>query len=161
MQRNWKRNIATVSQGEARILQDDDSDVSLEIPKRSNGVFVLRVHTDLTRFKELVPQEECIIGPMVEVENLKPCEERESEEIGFVVKIPHCIKKKKDWDRIKVRLGDVTQPGTLREIPSQERATNFAYYTIHKHFLAIHTRHFCLVMCTICKQEVRWCPANA
>ena len=41
MKQNLKRIIATVTQGEARILQASDSDVSLHDPEGSLGFFYL------------------------------------------------------------------------------------------------------------------------
>ena len=159
MRKNWREYISTVCRGEGRSLCSDNSDVSLKIPEGLNSVFSLRVHTDHARFRELVPHEECIIGPMVEVEKTD-LKEDEVTEIGYTVKIPHCIGDKRYWSRIKVRCGDMTRPISFGEIPSQESATGYTYYTIDKHFITIRTRHFCLFICTICNQEVRLCQTN-
>ena len=61
---------ATVTDGEARILQGDGSGVSLNIPAGSQGLYMTRVHTDHSMFRETVPDYECLVGPSVQVEHL-------------------------------------------------------------------------------------------
>ena len=67
MVQNYKRYIGTVSHGKARILQAKGSDVSLEIPKNSRGVYVMGVHTDFSNYHYVVASEECFVSPVVQV----------------------------------------------------------------------------------------------
>ena len=65
--KNRQKYIATVSHGEAQILKDPKSNVSLHIPKGSTGVFWKCVHIDHSKFKSHIPDDECLITPLVEI----------------------------------------------------------------------------------------------
>ena len=95
MYQNLRRTIGTATQGEPCILQAPDSDLSLHIPEGSKGLFTMRVHTDHTRFPGVVPDEECIISPLVEVEHKRLTDEEKEEEEAcpYLIKIPHKLKK--------------------------------------------------------------------
>ena len=69
MVKNGKLYIGTVSHGKARILRAPGSDVSLEIPKGSRGVYVMGVHTDVSTYKNCVKDMEWFVSPVVEIEH--------------------------------------------------------------------------------------------
>ena len=67
MVKNGKRYYATVCLGKARTLQPPGSDVSMDIPDGSRGLYMMRVHTDLTDLEYVVKDEECFVSPVVEI----------------------------------------------------------------------------------------------
>ena len=95
MTRGGDRFIATKSCSEARILKHPESDVSLHIPKGSTGVFRKCVHTDYSHFQTDIPEEECIISPLVEIHRREVVDvDKERGRGNFVIQIPHCIPTK-------------------------------------------------------------------
>ena len=166
MQKNWRRYIGTVSRGEARRLQGEDSDVSLDIPPGLPGVYLCRVHTDHTRFTRhgIVPESECIIGPFVEFEfkqlQNKPDDKvKKSPEAFFEICIPHCLSEPELWKNIKVRHGNIFpgengQVDEIHEISSKANEKNTdMYYEITEKFINIFTREFCHFTCTACNKK--------
>ena len=141
---------ATVTHGEARTLQGDGSDVSLTIPTGSQGVYMTRVHTDHTRFPWVIPNEECIVGPLVEVEHIRTQET----DIVHKLKIPHCVRNKKLWKYIKVRKGNPNNGTEFTEIEQRFQPRGDGdYYAIDEKYITIYTSHFTLFTCTSCKKN--------
>ena len=161
MYKNKRKYNATVTRGEARILQGDGSDVSLAIPEGAPGVYKTRVHTDQSRFKGLIPDDECLVGPLVEVvqRDLKSIKlQVEEMNSPYILKIPHCVAQCENWRFIKVRKGSIYKQKPFTEISSQDTSDGGTFFTIDSHFITIFTYHFCLFTCTMCKQS---CPAAA
>ena len=161
MQQNRREYNATVTHGEARTLQGDGSDVSLDIPEGSQGVYMTRVHTDHTDFKDVIPEEECFIGPPVEVEHLS---DGDKDNNIHVLHIPHCITDEDIWKQglyklIKVRRGNKFKNQHLEEVPmwtvAQGRST---YFEVKSSHIVIYTSGFSFFTCSICKKV---CAASA
>ena len=159
--RKW---LGTRTHGEARILQGDGSEVSLSIPPGSQGVYMTRVHTDNTRFPHVVPSDECIISPLVEVEqtpnttDFDASEPSNVPELMHTINIPHCLEDPDLWKYIIVRHGDVYKSRVFREIPTLAKSgKSYAYYEVNNRFITIHTTNFCQFVCTSCK---RTCDAK-
>ena len=162
MQKNWRQYIGTVSRGEAKRLQGDDSDVSQEIPPGLPGVYICRVHADHTRFTRygIVPESECIVGPFVEFKfkrllSASEDEIRKTPEAFYEISIPHCISDHKHWKDVKVRHGDDlpgkdNQQVVFQEVPPKANGeTAEMYYEMDEHFiknlykevLSVHMQH--------------------
>ena len=150
MYKNHGEYIATASHGEARILQGDGSDVSLTIPLGSQGVYMTRVPTDSSRFTGIIPKEECIIGPLVEVEHLTD-QDMEIKSQMYQIKIPHCIPEKNLWKYFRVRHGNIYKSVPFQELPSKKMKSE-AYYVVDTHYITIYTPSFSQFICTICKR---------
>ena len=147
MYQNLRRTIATVSQGEARILQAPDSDVSLQIPEGSKGLFTMRVHTDHIKFRHLIPPGECIIAPPVEVEHTKLSKEVcDIQPSLYVIKIPHSLRNTTQYQTIKVRRGE-----GFHELPVRSEAGENNTYEINQQFITIYTTKFSPFICTSCQ----------
>ena len=147
MFQNLRRIIANISQGEARILQAPDSDVSLHIPEGSKGLFTMRVHTDHTRFPGVIPDEECIISPLVEVEHKELTEEANDEEQPlYVLKIPHSLRHSAEYNTVRIRKGKI-------EAKSFQDLKVCIDYEIDYKFITIFTRKFSTFVCTNCENS--------
>ena len=160
MYQNSKRYNITASHGESKVLQGDGSEVSMTLPEGSQGVYMTRVHTDQSQFHGVIPDNECIISPLVEVENI-PFQEIDDKEVAekimYLIDIPHSLSDEDMWHQelwkfIKVRHGNMYKSGLFREIPTRnERQDSGAYYEIKSRFITVYTDHFSEFICTICK----------
>ena len=101
MRKNWRKYVATVSHGEAKFLQEYTSDVSLEILAGNEGVFMMRVHTDHGRFMQVVRDDECLIGPLTELEYITFSGEPAN--CPHTISFPHSKRDKNAWKYVKVR----------------------------------------------------------
>ena len=154
MYKNHKKYIATVSLGESRILQDAGSDVSLQIPNESQGVFMTHVQTDPSRFlNEINEGENRLISPTVEVHHKNIHGEQDAK--IHTVKIPHCINKSDLWDYIQVGKFNVSNnKAQIQMIPLQDKnKKQDEYYTIDKDSIRVYTKRFSEFICTICKKS--------
>ncbi len=90
--KNHKRLFCTVSLGEPRVLQPPDSDVSLSIPQGVPGVYIMTVHTDITNFLSSIPEDECIVAPVVEVVSVRSGEGnlQNTPNVVYIINVPHC-----------------------------------------------------------------------
>ena len=143
--RKGRRYLATVARGETISLQGDKSDVKLEIkegcPKRA---YLMEVRTDLSNFGSIIPDSECFISPIVEV--LAPAETRTS---SYILRIPHCLNKDDDKNKVKIRLVRENRNPAVVEVPKGNAGA--LYYDIDDRFIELHTTHFCKIICTICR----------
>ena len=150
---NGKQFIATISKGEAGILKDSESDVSLHIPKDSAGVYSKCVHADYSRIKSDIPEEECIITPLVEIHHVPDVEEKNKGK--FIIKLPHCIPEMELWEQVKVRKWHSTESGMVSQELFQKETVGGEgdYFVMDDEFITVVTQHFCLVAGTICDRE--------
>ena len=168
MYQNWRKYNATVSNGETRILQDDGSDVSLNIPDGTKAVYMMKVHTDhfeskspadYLKFKAVIPSKECIIGPPTEVEYipLQTQTPTKSKQLHRL-KIAHWLSNQNLWKYIIVRQGDVHRSRPFKEVP---RRTNEdeddVGFEVDDKYITVYTDGFSLFICT-CGRTV--CPAT-
>ena len=164
MQKNWKRYFGTVSRGEPKRLQGENSEVSLNIPSGSPGVYICGVHTDHSQFIQngIIPESEYIAGPFVEfkVRQLQISSHDEIQNMSdtfFEIYIPHCVSERHLWKDVKVRHGK-RQPGddspevVYQDIPTKVTGENFGMDNeIDEKFIKISTKKFCHFICTVCK----------
>ena len=150
---NGKKYIATVSHGEACVLKDPESDVSMHIPQGSTGVFWKCVHTDHSRFRTDIPDEECTITPLVEIHHHDASDDVDLLDRGnFVIKIPHCIPHKEMWKLVKVRKwknGNVSQELIKKDVMGGEGD----YFVMEEQSITVVTQHFCALGGTICDKD--------
>ena len=152
---NGKEFTATVSHGEAGILKDSESDVSLHIPGCSAGVYKKCVHTDHSRFKGDIPAEECMITPLVEIHHVEAQHAEKETRGNFVIKLPHCIPEQKLWEQVKVRKWKSHESDMASQELVQKEAMggDGDYFVMDNRFITVITQHFCLVAGTICDRE--------
>ena len=149
---NGKQFIATISKGEARILKDYESDVSLHIPEGSAGVYKKCVHADHSRLTVEIPEEECSITPLVEIHHQTNSNAEQEKNGKFVIKLPHCIPDRQLWKQVKVRKWSSTESGMVSQELFQKEAVGGEgdYFVMDDEFITVVTQHFCLVAGTIC-----------
>ena len=162
MQKNWRQYIGTVSQGERKRLQGKNSEVYLDIPDGSPGIYMCRVHTDHTRFTRhgIIPESECMIGPLVELGQLQSASNSETHKSSFFeICIPHCLAQKELWKDVKVRHGDILPGKDNPKVLFQEIFTSEygddpdMYYEMDEKFIKIFTKRFCHFICTACRDN--------
>ena len=147
MSKNRRKYNATLTYGEARTLQGNESDVSLTIPRGAHGVYMTRVHTDYTMFPHVISDAECIVGPLVEVEHVG----KAVDSLTYILKIPHCVQNKKLWESIKVRRGNPNNGIASTEVQQRSQpGGDDDYFVIDEKFITIYTSHFTLFTCTSC-----------
>ena len=150
MTRNHTRYIATVALRRERCLQHPESEVSLHIPEGSEGVFVMGVHTDHTKFKNFLKEEECFVSPVVEVKRRNLT--NESPYMKVTINIPHCLTDTKSLQHIRVKKGDSFLSNSLTELENTDvLKTNDVHYHVDKNFVRITTQEFSEFICTSCK----------
>ena len=142
--------IATVTLGRERTLQHPESEVSLNIPQGSEGVFVMGVHTDHAKFKNFLKEEECFVSPVVEVKRKNPT--NESLPVNPTINIPHCLTDTNSLQYIRVKKGDSCLSRTFRELKKASQLNiKGAYYYVDKNFVRITTEEFSEFVCTSCR----------
>ena len=143
--RKGRRYLATVVRGSDTVLRGDRSDIKLEInkgcPKRA---YLMEVRTDLSSFESIIPDDECVISPVVTV--LAPAETSTS---SYTLRIPHCLDEDDDRTKVKVRLVHENRIPAVVDVPKGNAGA--LYYDIIGRFIELHTTHFCQVICTICE----------
>ena len=109
-----------VINGESMTLQDLRSEVSVDIPSGIKATLWQKVHTEFSRFLHIVPDDECFIGPVVEL-HLKPFPDVESGQRQYRIKIPHCLHTEEEMSMVKVRCGDTRRKIPFRELPNKQQ----------------------------------------
>lgn len=157
MYKNKRQYIATVSRGEEKILQGPGSGVSLKIPKGSQGVFVSRIHMDPTRFENVVPKDECVVGPWAEFDHLQviTASGPSNAEKPYQIKIPHSLRNKDHFKNVRVRHGNIFDPEAEVNLftlvpPKVDDEQAEMFYEIDENFITITTRHFSHFTCSVC-----------
>ena len=153
--KDGKKYIATVSHGEEHVLKDPESDVSMHIPKGSTGVFWKCVHTDHSRFRSDIPDEECISTPLVEIHHHDVSDDVDHLVRGnFIIRIPHCIPHREMWKLVKVRKWKRTENGNVSQELIQKDVIDGEsdYFKIEEQFITVVTQHFCVLGGTICDE---------
>ena len=150
MHKNRRTYAIAVACGNEQLkLQAPWSDVSLEIPKEASGVFFSHVHTDHTLFKNVIPDDECFVGPPVEFEQLN----NDNSDLSkpFKIKIPHCIRHDDTWRNIKVRFGNIHKTEKFKEVVYKGMGSqDDIWYETNAEFTTIYTKHFSHFTCSVC-----------
>ena len=132
--------------GEKSVLQGPGSDVQLHTPEGLHGFISGHAHTDPTPFLKVIPKSECLVSPIAEYYSSFSSNCQKS---LFEIKVPHCVRKRKQFQNIRVWHGDIR-----KKLPFTKH-TNFKKYDQH---LVIYTSHFSQFICTVCSDS---CHGNA
>ena len=140
-----------VLRGEATTLQDEHSEVSVDVPSGIKATLWQKVHTEFSRFLHIVPDNECFVGPVVEL-HLKPFAKEESEEQRYRIKIPYCLQAEEEMSLVKVRCGDIRRKIPFHELLNKKEASGkIPYYEVTEKHIIIHANHFTDHICSACK----------
>ncbi len=146
----------SIDTGEIQVLQAPDSDVSLLISDGSPGIYTMTVHTDFSAFTELIPDKECFVSPVVEINHFPlQTEQIWNNSLGICqLIIPHCSKDKNPEKNIKVRChktGQKTQVSEeFRYVRHKIGKQCHGTFTVDKNFVRVYTRTFSKFTCTNC-----------
>ena len=105
MQKGGIEYLAAVARS-GQEFQETNSEVCVTIPRQGRAILWQKIYTEFSQFKGIVPEEECMIGPVVELHTSNPSN-LPSKNMQFKIRIPHCLKKDEQLASIKVRTGDV------------------------------------------------------
>ena len=148
-----RKYAATVSQGTALTLQAPGSAVSLGIPQGTHGAYMSHVATDFTQYAHHIPEEECIVSPLLEVERMRVRSDP-PEGVLHTINMPHCVRSREDWKYIKVRHGTHDNPVTFSEVPPKRPDNPYSEgFWVEENFIRIQTRSFSPFICTCCKNQ--------
>ena len=137
------------------ILQAKDSDVVVTVPERVRALLWQKVHTEFSQFRDIIPDDECMIGPVVELYLQSKVHLRREK---YIIKIPHYLETKEQLSSIKVRYGDANENIPFTElkgmcIPSDDSP----YYEVDNTHIIIYTYNFSQFICTACKKTTLSC----
>ena len=150
--KNCKQYYATVANGNASTMRSPDSEITLEVAKGLKAIIMQHIHTDFETVCMSIPCHECLVSPVVRfiIQNGK---HQESEEFIFKAKIPHCLSQGYDFSLLKVRLGNLSKKGSLKEVQrGKPQSTNTPFYTADEKYITLYTNHFCDVVCSSTKK---------
>ena len=156
MYQNLRKTIATVPWEHSKILQAPDSDVSLQIPKGSKGLFTMEVHTDITRLEGGIPDSGCIISPLVEVRHTELTSEVKDDELPFhILKILHSLQNREQFKDVTVWRGNMFKKDTsFKGLQLRNHTTcDSDSYEIDDNYITVFTRRFSTFVCTSCKNS--------
>ena len=149
LHKNKRKYVVAVACEMEVNLQALDSDVSLKIPRKVSGVFFSHVHTDHTLFKNVIPDDECFVGPPVEIEQVN--NENSDDTETFKIKIPHYIRQSDLWKTIKVRYGNIHKSEKFQDVPHKDKDhQGDIWFNINDRFVTIYTKHFSHFTCSVC-----------
>ena len=139
-----------VINGESTTLQDLHSEVSVDIPSGIKATLWQKIHTEFSRFLHIVPDDECFIGPVVEL-HLKPFPDKESGQRQYRIKIPHCLQTEEERSYVKVRSGDLGKKIPFLEMQNKQGSSGkIPCYEVDEHHIIVHTNHFSDHICSAC-----------
>ena len=137
-----KSFIAARVNGRGGILQGAYSEVGLRIPEGLRGVVYGCVHTDPRPFLNAIPDNECLVAPIVEY-YFTPDGCRQNKMKMFAIKMRHCVKEPSDLSGIVVRHGDIHTNKEFQTAP-----TGTCFYEVDAQFITIYTTRFSQFICT-------------
>ena len=157
MVKNHKRYIGTVCRGKAGILQAPGSEVSLDIPYGSKGVYVMGTHLDFSRFNNVVEDKECFVSPVVEIEHKSfdnGTTDKDSHTLphSHTLTIPHCLRER--WSKaefVNVQRGKPSNTVPFEDVLSVDETHSIDQcYFIDSKNITILSREFSEFICTSC-----------
>ena len=151
MQKGGIEYLAAVTRS-GQEFQDTNSEVCVTIPRQGRAILWQKIYTEFSQFKGIVPEEECMIGPVVELHTSNRSSQP-SGKMHYKVRIPHCLKKDEQLASIKVRTGDVYRNIPFIELRKKSGIDDgMQYYEVDERFITIYTPHFCQFVCSTCKK---------
>ena len=155
MQKGSRMYTGILCHGEERTLQGRESDVQLFIPQNVHGLLISSVCTDNSEVSHQIPDDECIIGPMVGFQLHSKYEHDHEPKHHYIITIPHCLEEDSVWDLIKVRKFKSRNTEAVVNITqydaNQEQDT---YYYMEEHCIRIYSKHFCDFICSTCGPDL-------
>ena len=107
------------------------------------------VHTDVSKFKNFVEEEECFVSPVVEI--LHKNEDDAVEPKSHTVRIPHCLSDASQLQLIRVRRGRSSNNAPFQYISPKDRFhTNDDGYLVDHQHITIFSQKFSEFVCTSC-----------
>ena len=126
-------------------IQALHSDVILHVPDGVYGIILGNIHTDHWRFRHLVPEEDCIIGPMCQF-LLKGSVVADG--IRFMIQVPHIVKNIHELgEKVKVIHRDNGVASKAKFITPRQDPSE-VYYSLNQRYVEISTPHFCKFLVT-------------
>ena len=141
----------SVLTGKAVTLQELKSAVSVDVPQNVQGTFWQKIHTKFSRFKKVVPEDECFIGPVVEL-HLKPYEKEEIGQHQYRIKIPHCLQTADEISSVMVRCGDTRRKQPFFDLPKKQNLEDLELgFVVNSTHIVIFSDHLSDFVCS-CKK---------
>ena len=129
--------------GRGGILQGAHSDVGLHIPERLHGIVSGSVHTDPRPFLSVIPNNECLVAPIVEYHHHTTDRCSHNKQKMFMIKIRHYIEDPSDLSAIIVRHGDIHTNKDFTKAP-----TDTCFFEVNEQCITIYTTSFSEFICT-------------
>ena len=140
----------TVSNGNSTILQPPDSEVCLQIPEGSTGVYILGIDTDFSEFLTAVSEDECFISPVVKIIHVMP--NRKIQGTHFL-KIPHSIRNKSHLDAVTVKKTVSEDCNGFIELPQQDEVLDgTSSYSVYPDYVRVSCNSFSDFVCISCRK---------
>ena len=148
--------IVTLVKGEPCVVQAENSQVKLHVPKGVHGAILANIHTNNARFIHHVPDDDCLVSPICEYHLQQPYREQSlherlkipipphlPEDPKYQIDIPHIVK---DVDNvrphIRVQHGNLHSGKPALETHSLENCKSNISFDIDEDYVTIHTNHF-------------------
>ena len=133
-------------------LRARNSDVMIKIPTEIEDVLYRKIHTEFSKRDMMIPEEESIIAPVVEVhlKNLKIRRAGEGPKRHFEMKIPHCLQSEEETSKVVLRYGEVD--GEEKELHVMQTKEEFdskgtgPYFEVDSRHIIVHASHFCFLV---------------
>ena len=149
MMKNGKKYIGTVCHGKSRTLQALGSEVTLQIPEGSKGVYVMGAHTDVSYFKNVVDLDDIgFVSPVVEIIHKK--EDDDTELKSHTIRVPHCLSDAKQLQLVRVRRGKSSNCAPFQHMPRVDASENIDCYSVDENYVTIYSKKFSDSVCTTC-----------
>ena len=137
--------------GKAVTVQDSKSAVSVDVPKDVKGTFWQKVLTEFSRFKKVVPEEECFIGVVVEL-HLKLYEKENTAQHQYIIKIPHCLQTAEEISSVMVRCGDTRRKQPFFDLAKKQNLEDLELgFVVNSTHIVIFSDHLSDFVCS-CKK---------
>ena len=144
---------STLTTMDGHSLQVASSAVTLNVAERIRAVITHAIHTNCTQFKNLIPDTECLISPIVEYSVMELDVEEYVPQYKYQISVPHCLQKLEPLSTIRIRCGDMEKKISFQIISCQEAQPDSSpYYEADEHFIRIYTNHFSTFICTSCEK---------
>ena len=161
--------------GEPCVIQADESDVSLEVPREVHATITSKTYTDTSKFQQHISDNECLVSPICEFS--LDAEQSQSNEGWYTAKIPHDIKNvKKAENHIRVRQGDISQNLDVPMVEIKRKRRNSgplarflrkskkfgdtdACYYIDENYVTVETRKLGVIIVTV--EGLNCCSSTA
>ena len=148
--------IVTLVQGEPCVVQAQNSQVQLHVPKGVHGAILANIHTNNARFMHHVPHKDCLVAPICEYHLQQPYREQSlserykilippplCEDVKYRIDIPHIVQ---DVDcvrpRIRVRHGNLHSGKPALQKHSAKTRKGKISFNINEDYVTIYTNHF-------------------